>query len=125
MRLLYLGEILAQESYILWCLKQSNLFERIDHFTKPTLDYTHVHMNPLPDGIVLKCDFEGHELEWNKRYSIEIPRVFVYCKWCQEKIMEYGKYGVAYNMDDAINQQDLMLESLANTIMRVCNGQDN
>lgn len=125
MRLLYMGEILAEESYILWCIRQSRLFERVDHLTKPTLDFTHVHMNPLPDGLIFKCDFDGHELEWSKRYSVEIPRVFVCCEWCKEKVPEYGKLGYVYKLDEAINNKDLLLESLVETIVRACNGRQD
>jgi len=117
MRLLYLGEII-QDSYVTWCLRQSQKFERIDHFTKSTLNFTHVHMNPLPDSIIIKCDWEDHELGWSKRYALDIPKVFVVCDSCLRKINQYMELGEIFNIDYAMKSNDLMLETLVKRLER-------
>ena len=123
MRVIYLGEIIP-DSYISWCLRHSKQFERVDHLTKPTLSFTHISVDPLPDRIVLKCDYEDNELDWANRYSPEIPKIFVYCKYCKHKVMDYSKKGHAYNIDDAIEvKKDILLNSLVQLIQGANNAQ--
>lgn len=119
MRILYLGELIP-ESMISWCLRESKEFERVDHLTKPTLQLAHVSMNPLPDKIVLKCDFENNELGWSKRYPLEIPKIFVYCKFCFHKFGDYTKLGYTFDIDKAIEvKKDIFLNSLVQLIRGV------
>lgn len=117
MHLLYLGELL-EDSCIVSSLKHSKQFDRITHFTKGTLDYTHVGMNPLPDAIVLKCDWENHELQWVKRYSPEIPKIFIVCTDCLNKLQSYMQLGDVFNLDAVTLQHDLHLTGLVDMILR-------
>lgn len=120
MNLLYLGEPLL-DSYIVWCLKQSKKFGRIDHLLKSTLDVVHVSMNPLPDKIVLKCDYQDNELEWTKRYALDIPRIFITCFYCDTKVPAYKKLGKVFHIDKAILDKDILLESLVEVILKGTN----
>ncbi len=117
MRLLYLGEYI-QDSFIKWCLDYSNKFDRIDHLTKPSLNLTHFSMNPLPDTIVFKCDYDDGELVWDKRYSQEIPKIFVACDHCLHKMDEYLESGKVFMVDRALQQKDMFLQSLVEMILQ-------
>ena len=117
MRLLYLGEMLMDSRFI-DCLTNSNRYERIDHLTKPTLDYTHISMNPQPDVIIIKCDWQGHEIEWAHRYSPEIPKLFLVCQDCKEKQEQYHELGDIYDIDLAIKQGDFGFTSLLNALIK-------
>jgi len=117
MRLLYLGEF-TQASMIVWSLQHSKKFERIDHLVKPTLDYCHVDVVPDPDLICIKCDWEGHDLKWARRYGAEIPKLFITCDHCLSKFASYMEMGKVYNLMGAIKQNDLMLDSLVEAILR-------
>jgi hypothetical protein len=75
-------------------------------------------MNPLPDIILIKCDWEDHELAWVKRYSIEIPKIFVVCDLCLRKAESYIQLGDIYNIDMAMNNKDISLSALINMITR-------
>ena len=113
--LAYLGEML-QEGHIWWCLNNSKHYDQVWHFTKPTLSFTHVSLNPLPDALILKCHWTDDELTWSKRYSNEIPKVFVCCTPCLRKVNDYVALGYIYNFDNAIKEQDFMLTSLIKLI---------
>lgn len=116
MRILYLGEA-SPESYIADTLRGCGKFDRVDHLTKPTLAFGHVSMSPCPDVIILKCDWEQNELDWVKRYSPEIPKIFVVCDMCTAKIAEYAKHGNVYYVDAAIRSfHDLELTGLITMI---------
>jgi len=117
MRLLYLGEW-TQNSMIVWSLQQSNKFERIDHLVKPTLDYCHVDVVPDPDLICIKCDFQDHDLKWARRYGAEIPKLFITCDHCLSKFASYMEMGKVYNLMGALKNNDLMLDSLVEAILR-------
>ena len=111
MRLLYLGELIM-DSYVTWCLEQSGQFDIVHHFTKPTLQFGHINVNPLPDKILLKCDYEGEELEWARRYSLEIPKIFISCYQCEHKIPIYEKFGEIFHIDKALVNHDFLLKEL-------------
>lgn len=116
MRLLYLGEITTNSMFV-DLLIASGRYQRVDHFIKSTLDYVHMGMNPQPDAIVIKCDWENNELEWAKRYSAEIPKLFIVCDECLEnKCLEYRKLGHIYSIDAAIKLGDLKFISLLTLI---------
>jgi hypothetical protein len=115
-RLLYLGEY-TTGSYITWCLFQSGHFSRIDHLTKPTLQIGHISMNPQPDGILIKCDWEDNDLEWAKRYAVEIPKIFVVCDMCVRKVLDYSRWGKVYRFEDAIHKHDLFMKSLTKLVL--------
>ena len=115
MHIAYLGEP-TMDSYIVDCLIDSCEFVRVDHFTKPTLELTHIHMNPQPDVIVLKCDCDNKELEWAKRYAVDIPKIFVVCDMCTHKFVSYLKLGSVYYLDAALHERDMELESLIKLI---------
>lgn len=121
MRLLYLGEYI-QSSMIVWSLQHSNKFERIDHLVKPTLDYCHVDVVPDPDLICIKCDFDDHELRWARRYGKDIPKLFITCDFCIRKLASYMEMGKVFNLMDAINNKDMMLDTLVNAIINYKEG---
>ena len=120
MNLLYLGEPFL-DSYVVWCLRESNKFGRIDHLIKSTLDVVHVSMSQLPDKIILKCDYLDGELEWTKRYALDIPRIFITCFYCEEKIPTYKKLGNIFHIDKAFLNKDLLLETLVSSVLEGTN----
>ena len=118
MRLLYLGEM-TMNSMFVECLIDSGKFTRVDHFIKQTLEMGHIGMNPQPDAIIIKCSYEGEELEWAKRYSPEIPKIFLVCNDClEQRGLEYQKLGVIYNTDAAMALGDLTFRSLIRLIIK-------
>lgn len=114
--LLYLGEYVT-DSYVVECLRKTGLFNRIDHLTKPTLELTHISINPQPDLILLKCDWENNELKWGQRYSPEIPKIFVICNLCISKLDKYQAFGNIYLIEDAFSKEDFTLMSLAQLVL--------
>jgi len=117
LNLLYLGEMLL-ESYIVWCLRESKQFNRVDHLTSTTLDFTHVAMDPQPDKIIVKCDYLGKELEWSGRYALDIPRLFITCTYCEPKLPAYRSIGNVFHIDKALeDEKDLLLENLVKSIL--------
>jgi len=120
MQLLYLGEYIL-DSHVADCLRQSGKFDRVDHLLKTTLDYMHVGMNPQPDAILLACDSTDHELEWAKRYALDIPKIFIYCDLCEHKIPEYLKLGKTFSLYEAFRSYDLDLDSLVQLVLKETN----
>lgn len=116
--ILYLGEY-TFESYITDCLEELGKSIRINHFTKPSLDYINIQVDPVPDLLLIKCDWEDHELNWNKIYSLDIPRTFISCNECLRKLPIYQEYGKVFNIDNAINNKDLSLNSLIDLIKEI------
>jgi hypothetical protein len=114
MRVLYLGELLP-DSYVVDCLQSSGKFTRVDHLPKPSLDLGHISVNPQPDIICVRCDLEGHELEWASRYAADIPKVFITCDECAHKFSQYITVGEVYYIDGT--NDDLMLESLVGMLL--------
>lgn len=118
MRVLYLGERFT-DSYIADCLRISGEFERVDHLVKPTLEFGHISMNPQPDVIVLKCDWEDQELGWSDRYAKDIPKIFIACDHCTYKIEEYAKRGQAFMIEPLLRKaEDLYLRTVVDTIIK-------
>jgi hypothetical protein len=118
LNLLYLGGY-VQDNHTVQILRELGEFGRVTYLIKSTLDYTHIHMNPLPDVIILQCDWEDHELEWVKRYALEIPKIFVVCQDCSPKYEDYTQFGEIYNSEIAILQGDFYLSGLIDMIRRL------